>query len=554
MINRLAIGLLALAFLAPLAAQAEDTAYDVVIRHGRVLDGAGNPWVPADIAVKDGVIVKVGSVQGLGKREIDAAGKYVSPGWIDMMDQSGEALREVGTAPNKVNMGVTTLIGGEGGTPVEAEEIDAYFRELEAKGISVNFGTYYSATQARVAVLGDSDIDPTPAQLEKMKTLVGTAMDAGAMGITTALIYPPSAYHKTKNLIELARVVGAKGGLYASHIRGESAEFLDAVAEAIRIGEESGAGVEIFHLKAAYYPNWGKDMKAALALIDAARARGVNVAADLYPYVAGGTGLEITAPNWVYADGVDKALERLRDSSVRARLKEELAAGPQDGWTNMVYASGGWKNVVLANSHLDDYARFHGRNFEDIGKALSRDPADVAWDIMLAAYPKRPFALYFMMSEDDVRLAMKAPWASIGSDAASALKEGDFDALGLPHPRSYGTFPRIIAKYVRDEGVLSLEDAIRKLTSWPAARMGLMDRGLIREGLKADITVFDFEEIDDTATWENPTAKPTGIDYVLVNGSIVLDAGQHTGATPGKVLRGAGYTLGHKRPTAVNKD
>ena len=370
------------------------------------------------------------------------------------------------------------------------------------------------------------------------------------MGITTALIYPPSAYHKTEDLIELAKVVASYKGLYASHIRDESAKFLDAVAEAIRIGEESGAGVEIFHLKAAWYPGWGQDMPKALALIEAARARGVNVAADLYPYIAGGTGLEITVPNWVYADGFEKGLERLRDPAVRARIKQEMAAGPDGGWTNMVYASGGWKNVVLANSYLPDYTRFHGQNFEDIGKTLGQDPADVAWDIMLTAYPERPMALYFMMSEGDLRTAMQAPWVSIGSDAASALKEGDIDAIGLPHPRSYGTFPRIIAHYVRDEGVLSLENAIRKMTSWPAARMGLMDRGLLREGLAADITIFDFGTIDDVASWQEPTAKPTGIDYVLVNGRLVLDAGHHTGATPGKVLRGPGYL----QATAVNKD
>lgn len=532
--------------LASITAQADDAAYDVVIRHGRVLDGAGNPWVPADVAIKDGYIVKVGEVPGKGTREIDATDRYVSPGWIDMMDQSGEALLKVGLAPNKINMGVTTLIGGEGGTPVEAAEIAGYFNQLETQGISVNFGTYYSATQARMAVVGEEDVPVTPAQLEEMKKLVSIAMDGGAMGITTALIYPPSAYHRTDELIELAKVAGSKGGLYASHIRGESAEFLDAVTEAIRIGEEGGAGVEIFHMKAAYYPNWGKDMASAIALVDAARARGVNVAADIYPYVAGGTGLEISAPNWVYADGVEKALERLRDPETRTKLKAELAAGPTDSWTNMVYASGGWKNVVLANSHLADYAKFHGQNFEAIGKALGRDPADVAWDIMLAAYPERPFALYFMMSEEDVRLAMQTPWVSIGSDAASALKEGDFDALGLPHPRSYGTFPRIIAKYVRDDAVLSLPDAIRKMTSWSAARMGLMDRGLIREGLKADITVFDLDEIKDVADWDNPTAKPTGIDYVLVNGRLVLDAGSHTGATPGQVLRGPGYHAGKR--------
>jgi len=336
--------------------------------------------------------------------------------------------------------------------------------------------------------------------------------------------------------------VAAKyGGLYASHIRDESSKFLQAVEEAIRIGEESGAGVEIFHLKAAYYPNWGKDMASALDLIQQARDRGVNVAADLYPYVAGGTGLEITAPNWVYAEGIEQAIIWLNDPEIRTRIKAELAAGPQPGWTNLVYSSGGWKNVVLANSHLEEYEQFHGMNFADIGTALDRDPADIAWDIMLAAEGERPMALYFMMSEDDVKRALQSPFTSIGSDAAAALKEGDFDALGLPHPRSYGTFPKIIATYVRDEAVLTLPEAIRKMTSWPASRMGLMDRGLLREGLAADIVIFDLETINPVASWEHPTAKPTGISYVLVNGQLVSDRGRHTGAAPGKVLRGPGF-------------
>jgi N-acyl-D-amino-acid deacylase len=527
--------------LAPQVAMTADSQYDLVIRNGRVLDGAGNPWVPADIAIAKGKIVKIGQVSATGNREIDARGQYVSPGFIDMMDQSGEALRTVGFATNKINMGVTTLIGGEGGTPVAAAEIDDYFSELESKGISVNFGTYYSATQARIAVLGATDIDPTPDQLEQMKALVDLAMRSGAMGITTALIYPPSAYHKTENLIEMAKVVARYGGMYASHIRDESAKLLQAVSEAIRIGEESGAGVEIFHLKGAYYPNWGKDMPAALALMQAARDRGVNVAADLYPYVAGGTGLEVSAPNWVYAEGVDQALIWLQDPEMRARMKKELSEGPTETWTNLVYSSGGWKNVVLANSYLDDYQRFHGQNFEAIGQELGKNPADIAWDIMLAAYPERPFALYFMMSEADVITALQSPFTSIGSDAASTLKEGELDALGLPHPRSYGTFAKILATYVRDEQALSLPEAVRKMTSWPAARMGLSDRGLLKTGLAADITIFDLNIIDPVASWENPTAKPAGISYVIVNGKIVAEQGQHTGATPGKVMRGPGY-------------
>lgn len=521
--------------------QADETLYDIVIRNGRVLDGAGNPWIEADIAVKDGKIVQIGHVAGKAQREIDAAGLYVSPGWIDMMDQSGRALRSVGLAPNKINMGVTSLIGGEGGTPVPAAEILSYFHELETKGISVNFGTYYSATQARIAVLGDSNIDPTPEQLSEMKALIAEAMQAGVMGLTTALIYPPGAYHKTQNLIELSKVAAEYDGLYASHIRGESAELLTSVAEAIEIGEKSGAGVEIFHLKAAYYPNWGKDMPAALKMIADARARGVNVAADIYPYVAGGTGLEITAPNWVYAEGVEKSLEYLKDPAKRMRMKAEIAAGPTETWTNLVYASGGWKNVVLANSYLPRFEKYHGKNFAEIGEDMGRDPADIAWDIMLEVFPNRPMALYFMMNAADVELAMQAPFVSIGSDAASALKEGDLDDLGLPHPRSYGTFPKIISHFVRDKGVITLPDAIRKMTSWPAARMGLADRGLIKTGLAADITIFDLKTIKDTATWANPTAKPEGINYVIVNGKLVLDEGLHTGATPGSVLYGPGH-------------
>ena len=513
--------------------------YDVVIRNGRVLDGAGNPWVRADVALSDGRIARVGAVAGRGAREIDAADRYVAPGFIDMMDQSGEVLLENGAAENKLRMGVTTLIAGEGGTPVPAAEIPAYFERLERQGIAVNFGTYYSAAQARVRVMGDGDGRPTAQQQAAIAGEVEAAMRAGVFGISSALIYPPDSFQTTDELIALARIAGRCGGFYATHMRDESEGLVGAVDEAIRIGEESGAKVEIFHLKAAYAPGWGTLMQQALDAIEQARARGVDVAADLYPYTAGGTGLDITVPNWVWADGAERGLERLRDPAVRTRLKRELAAGSMPGWSNLVAAGGGWRGVVLANAHDPDYARFHGRRFDEIGEALGRDPADVAWDILIAAQPNRPMALFFFINEEDIVRALQRPWVSIGSDAAAAARFGEMDALGLPHPRAYGTFPRIIAEYVRRRGVLSLPDAVRRMSGWPAQRMGLSDRGLIREGMRADIIVFDYAGLEDVADWETPTAAPEGIELVIVNGEVALDRDGQTPARAGQVLRHA---------------
>lgn len=521
------------------AAQNDAARHDLVIRNGRVLDGAGNPWVLADVAVDGDRIVRVGKVEGRGEREIDAAGRYVSPGWIDVMDQSGRTLLKNGLAENKLHQGVTTVIAGEGGTPVPADEIDGYFQTLEKQGISVNFGTYYSATQARMEVMGGGAGTPTDEQIAQMQAKVRTAMDAGTFGVATALIYPPGSFQTTEELTRIVSASAACDGIYATHMRDESADLLGAIREAIEIGEKAGVKVEIFHLKAAYAPQWGELMPQAIALIDQARARGVDVAADVYPYEAGGTGLSITVPNWVYADGGEEAMRRLRDPQVRERLKRELAAGSQPGWSNLVEASGGWDRVVLANAYNEKYDAYRFKSIADIAKALDRDPADVAWDIVVEAVPHRAMALFFMMDERDIETALRAPWTSIGSDAGAAEKFGEMDGLGLPHPRAYGTFPRIIAEYVKRRPVLSLEDAVRKMTSWPAQRMGLRDRGVIREGLVADLTIFDYERIDDVADWESPMGVPEGIDYVVVSGRVVLDQGKHNGEKPGKVLKGA---------------
>src|ERR1700730_2663602 len=514
--------------------------YDIVIRGGRVLDGAGNPCIFADVAIKDGRFVRLGKVQGRGRTEIDAHGRYVSPGWIDMMDQSGIALPKNGLAENKLMEGVTSAIGGEGGTPVPAEQLRDFWAALENSGISLNFGSYFSETQARIAVLGYDSRQPTPDELFKMKAILETAMQNGAMGMTTALIYPPSSYATTPELIEMAKVAAKYGGIYASHMRGEGKELVQSVDELIEISEKGGLPGEVFHFKAAYSSGWGKLMQEAGQHIDAARARGVDVAADLYVYTAGGTGLEATIPSWAHEGGKEELLKRLADPEIRARLKKEIVTG-SPGWWNIIEASGGWQNVVLANAQNPDNAQFQGRSIVDIAKELSKDPADTAFDLVAQAKTGRVLAIYHMMSEQDIETALKFPWTGIGSDAGTALTPGGDDALGLAHPRSYGNFPRVIARYVRDTHTLTLEDAIRKMTSWPATRMRIADRGLIREGLWADAVIFDYDKIQDCSTYEHPDVTPDGIDFVLVNGQIVIDHGRHTGARPGKVLRGPGF-------------
>jgi len=520
----------------PLAAQ--EPGYDIVIRNGRVLDGMGNPWILADVGIRGGKIARIGRISEPGAREIDAAGKYVTPGWIDMMDQSGSILPRNPLAQNKLLQGVTTSIGGEGGTPVPAGRIAEYFRTLEQQGISMNFGSYFSETQARTAVLGPVSRKPNVEEFERMRAIMDTAMRAGAMGMTTALIYPPSSYSTTEELIEVAKAIAPYGGIYASHIRGEGKELLDAIGEAIRIGEEAKIPVEIFHLKAAYKPGWGKLMKAAGELVDAARARGVDVAADQYPYTAGGTGLEATIPSWAFDGGRDSLQARLKNPAIRERLKREVKTG-SPGWWNIIEAAGGWDGVVLMNARNPDNAKYNGRSIASIAKELKKDPRDTAWDIVLAGQG-RVMAIYHMMSEEDVKTGLKFPWVSIGSDAGAALNPGEVDLLGLPHPRSYGTHPRVIAKYVRQDSILTLPEAIRKMTSWPATRMRLAGRGSLKEGNWADVVVFDFERIQDQSTWQEPIKFPTGIDYVLVNGQVVVDQGKHTGAKPGMVLYGPG--------------
>jgi N-acyl-D-amino-acid deacylase len=336
----------------------------------------------------------------------------------------------------------------------------------------------------------------------------------------------------------MAKVAGSYGGIYASHIRGEGKELVQSVEEAITIGEKGNLPVEVFHLKAAYQPGWGKLMREAGEKIEQARARGVDVAADMYLYTAGGTGLEAVIPSWAFEGGSEKLLERLKDPQIRARLKNEIKTG-SPGWWNIVEAAGGWDGIVVVNAQNKDNARFEGKSLTQIAKEWNKEPADAAFDLV-AQGGGRVLALYHMMSEQDIITALKFPWTSIGSDAGASLKPGEIDAIGLPHPRAYGNFPRLIARYVREQKILTLEEAIRKMTSWSATRMRLAGRGFIKEGCWADVVIFDYDKIQDRATYEQPLLSPVGIDYVLVNGQVVIENGKHTGARPGQVIYGPG--------------
>ena len=514
------------------------TEYDVVIRNGRVLDGMGNPWILADVGIRDGRFARIGKIDGRGTREIDARGLYVSPGWIDMMDQSGGVLPRNGLAENKLRQGVTTAVGGEGGFPVSASGIPQYFANLEKQGISINFGSYYSATQARMAVLQSFNRAPSPDELTRMRASVDTAMRYGAMGMTTALIYPPSSYSTTEELIELAKVAARYGGIYASHIRGEGPEVVQSVRELIRISEEGGLPGEVFHLKVAYRPGWGVLMDSVRQVVEAARARNVDVAADLYVYTAGGTGLEATIPSWAADGGRDSLLKRLADPATRARLKREVQTG-SPGWWNIIEAAGGWDGVVLVNAQNAANAKYQQKTITQIASEMGKEPADAAWDLV-AQGNGRVMAIYHMMSEQDIESALRFPWTSIGSDAGAALAAGQTDQTGLPHPRSFGNATRVISRYVKDRKVLTLEDAIRKQTSWPATRMRLAGRGSIKEGNWADVTIFDLSTLDDRATYDAPMTYPTGIEYVLVNGVVTVEKAKHTGARAGQVLYGPG--------------
>jgi dihydroorotase/N-acyl-D-amino-acid deacylase len=539
------------------AASAGD--YDVIIRNGHVIDGTGNPWYAADVAVGGDRIAAIGDLrEAHAKREIDAKGRIVAPGFIDMLGQSEVAFLVDNRSLSKLSQGITTEITGEGGSIAPQNEktiapqkafldqykltidwttLDGYFRRLEKQGTPLNIGTYVGSAQVREAVIGDDDRAPTPAELDQMKALVEQAMKDGALGLSSALIYPPNIYAKADELIALAQVASRYGGLYATHMRSEGASEMPALAEAIRIGREANLPVEVFHLKVSGKPRWG-GMKNVAAAIQLARDSGLDIAADMYPYTAGATALASALPPWAADGGVRKLLERLKDPAIRARIKKDLA-GDHPDWENLFYDCGGATGVLISSVQNSELKQFEGKNVEEVAKSWKRSPEDALMDFVLADNAQTG-AIYFMASEEDLRTGLSQPWTSIGLDAGEMSLDGP---LYEPHthPRAMGSMPRFLGRYVRDEHLLPLEAAIRKITSLPAQREHLENRGLLKPGYFADITVFDPATIIDHATYTKPDQLSDGIDFTIVNGQIEYDRGKLTGSTAGRILRGRGW-------------
>lgn len=539
-------------------AQAE--IFDLVIMNGRVVDGSGNPWFYGDVGIRGDRIVKVGHLgASRAKRRINAQGLIVAPGFIDMLGQSEVSLLIDPRAESKIYQGITTEITGEGGSiapltdyilqemepglkhfnvKVDWRTLGEYFARIERTKSAINIGTYVGATQVRQCVLKDENRPPTRAELEEMKKLVAEAMQDGAVGISTSLVYAPAFYAKTEELIELAKVAARYGGVYASHMRNESNSIMQAIDEAIRIGKEANIPVEIFHLKMAGKPNWGK-MAEVLKKIEEARAQGLDITADQYPYIAGGTSLGASIPPWAHEGGTAKFVERLKDPATREKLKQEMRTNT-NSWENFFFLAGSGEGIMVASVLNRALAKYEGKRVSEIAKMMGKaDEIDALFDLVIADNAQTG-AIYFLMNEDDVKLAMKKPWVSVGVDHGAVATTGML-AEGRAHPRGYGAFPRILGHYVRDEKVLTLEEAIRKMTSLAANRFHLNDRGLLKPGHFADIVIFDPQQISDVATFEDPNRLSVGMKYVFVNGEAVLFAGKQTGALPGRPVRGAGY-------------
>jgi N-acyl-D-amino-acid deacylase len=543
---------------AAIAAQ-PDGRFDLVITHGRIIDGTGSPWYSGDVGIRNGRIAAIGRLDAAARaKTIDAREHVVAPGFIDMLGQSEISILVDPRLPSKIFQGITTEITGEGdsvaplndaiaradhevyehyGVTADWRTLSEYFARLQRQGIGINFATYVGATRVRRMVLGDADRQPTPEQLNRMKALVDESMRAGAFGVSSALEYAPAPYARTEELITLAREAAKFGGIYATHLRSEGDGIMSALDEAFRIGHEAGIPVEIWHLKTAGKRNWGR-MPQVIAKIDAARASGIDLSANTYAYTAWYNDLSAFVPPWAHDGGNEKLVARLQDPALRARMRKEMLS-PSSAWDNEWDEIPGPEAVLIGVVHKESLLPFQGKTLAEVARIWKKDPMDALFDLLVEDDALTSGAV-FGMSEADVVLALKQPWTSVDNDSSGTSPAG---ILGRehPHPRAYATFPRILRKYVRAERQLTLEDAIRKFTALAAQRMRLTDRGVLKEGMWADVVVFDPATITDKATFENPNQLSEGMDYVLVNGVPVIEGGKMTGALPGKILRGPGY-------------
>jgi N-acyl-D-amino-acid deacylase len=542
----------------------ETQPFDLVIVHGHIIDGTGSPWYSGDVGIRGGRIAAIGNLAGApAKRTIDAQGKVVAPGFIDMLGQSELSILVDPRLPSKIYQGITTEITGEGNSvaPVNDAMLAAdragyehykitpdwrtlrqYFARIEKQGMGINLASYVGATSVRRMVLGDVDVQPTAPQLGEMRVLVEQAMRDGAVGLSTALQYAPAPYARTDELIALASAASPYGGIYATHMRSEGDTVLESIDEAARIGREAHIPVEIWHLKAAGKANWGR-MPQIVAKIDQLRASGVDIGANTYAYTAWFNTFSAFIPPWAHDGGDLKLIERLKDPATRASIRKDMTTSGPDStgkvWDNEWQEIPGPEAIQIAVVENPELKPLQGQRLSQIAEQWKEDPIDALCDILIEDKAFTSVAV-FGMSEPDVLLALRQPWVSIDNDSQGTSPEG---LLGEehPHPRAYGTFPRILRKYVREEKELTLPDAIRKFTALPAQRMRLTDRGVLKQGMWADVAVFDPEKITDKSTFENPNQLSVGMEYVLVNGVPVIEEGKMTGALPGKVLRGPGY-------------
>jgi dihydroorotase/N-acyl-D-amino-acid deacylase len=540
-------------------AAAQGDGFDVVIVNGHIIDGTGSPWYGGEVGIRAGRITAIGNLSAAPRRQtIDAKGKVVAPGFIDMLGQSELTMLVEPRLPSKIFQGITTEITGEGNSaaPVNRAMITAdraaydhlkitadwttlreYFARLERQGMGINLATYVGATSVRRMVLGDADVQPTPAQLVQMKTLVRQSMLDGAVGLSSALQYAPAPYARTDELIALASEAAKFGGVYATHMRSEGDAEPEAIDEAIRIGREAHIPVQVWHLKAAGKANWGH-MPQIVTRLDAARGSGVDISANTYAYTAWFNTFSAFIPPWAHDGGDAKLIERLKAPTIRARIRKELLT-PDGSWDNEWQEIPSPEAILIAVVQNPELVSLQGKKLSEVAAMWNEDPIDAMCDLLIKDKAFTEVAV-FGMSEADVRLALQQPWVSIDNDSQGTTPDG---LLGKehPHPRAYGTFPRILRKYVREEHALTLEDAIRKFTALPAQQMRLGDRGALKQGMWADVVIFDPDTIRDLATYEQPNQLSHGMEYVLVNGVPVIAEGKMTGALPGKVLRGPGY-------------